>query len=272
MSYQLWSFLQLSNYWTTSSKIFARTTVLAWFSTAVSALASHKTVDGIITKHGSISAWYSDVTLHLLACQSNRRGSGSQSRGSHRQSLSQDTERVKNHMAIFPYYHRQLISLEGTHFACRHHSPGVWAGEGWAGQNRSGRRAQGNGWGRAASCLPRGPARGDLLIQGSKGAPDCPHIPLPRPCTMQMKPFPQLHCCGSSCQNAQRLQWDQYSPVFLKEERCVYCRETAMMPPGNALKPPPPVLPCNLSSADTRTMYASTPSKHPRVLERDLIL
>lgn len=145
MSYQLWSFLQLSNYWTTSSKIFARTTVLAWFSTAVSALASHKTVDGIITKHGSISAWYSDMTLHLLACQSNRRGSGSQSRGSHRQSLSQDTERVKNHMAIFPYYHRQLISLEGTHFACRHHSPGVWAGEGWAGQNRSGRRETAGG-------------------------------------------------------------------------------------------------------------------------------
>lgn len=105
---------------------------------------------------------------HLSACQLNRERSDKQQwqhsacrRGFHRQSLSQDTQRVKNHTVISPYYHRQLILFKWTYFACRHHSLGVWPGEGRAEQNKSGRRGfasaghRGNAWERATCCLPR---------------------------------------------------------------------------------------------------------------------
>lgn len=92
----------------------------------------------------------------------------------------------------------QAVNLEGTHFACRHHSPGVWAGEGWGGRTGMAEGHKGNGWERAASCLPRDPAHVWPPYPGKdRSSWLCPRTPLPHPCTMQMKPFPSWIAAGA---------------------------------------------------------------------------
>lgn len=147
--------------------------------------------------------------LHLLACQFKRRCSGSRSGSSHRQSLSRDAQRVKTHTVMLPCYGRQLISKEHVSPADTG-APGCEQERGARGRTGAAGGHKGNGWDRAASCLPRDPAHLWPPHPGKERSTWlCPRIPLPS--AMQMKPFPELDCWGSSCQNAQRLQWEQDS-------------------------------------------------------------
>lgn len=74
----------------------------------------------LVLRHDFYISWHANSTEDAVASSS-----GSRRGNSRRRDLSQDAQRVKNHMVIFPYYHKQLIFFEGTHFACRHHSPGL---------------------------------------------------------------------------------------------------------------------------------------------------
>lgn len=132
-------------------------------------LSSHKTLDRVITEHDNISGWHPVIVFHISRhanSTENTLASGSSgalpTTGAPRDtSLSQDTQRVKTHMAISPYYHRQLILFKGTHFACRHRILGGVTRRGvrrteheWPeGFGSAGHK--GNARARAARCLPR---------------------------------------------------------------------------------------------------------------------